>query len=102
MYTCEICNTDKKLVRDHCHDSMMFRGVLCYFCNHKLGWYESDKDFPAKRKNKYKNWVNKYLENIKSYLEKGVTDIPYKSLECKSMKKKLRPSWKNAKLEQLP
>ena len=27
---------------DHCHTSKKVRGLLCHFCNTKLGWFESN------------------------------------------------------------
>jgi len=34
---CQICSSKSKLVYDHCHDTMKFRGVLCNKCNRSLG-----------------------------------------------------------------
>ena len=34
---CEVCGTTERLVYDHCHDSMDFRGVLCRHCNASIG-----------------------------------------------------------------
>ena len=34
---CEICGTNEKLVYDHDHTTMEFRGVLCRGCNSALG-----------------------------------------------------------------
>lgn len=50
---CEICgNSNKhstnkagipnKLSIDHCHNSNVFRGLLCASCNMKLGWFENN------------------------------------------------------------
>lgn len=59
---CEICGKkevartglgqvkENKLCRDHNHNTGNFRGMLCYSCNVKLGWYE-----------KYGAQINKYL-----------------------------------------
>lgn len=43
---CDICTRKfeiKRLVPDHCHKNMKFRGILCYKCNSNLGWYEIKK-----------------------------------------------------------
>lgn len=51
QHSCEICGKKEvvirqenksvdKLARDHNHISGNFRGLLCYSCNVKLGWYE--------------------------------------------------------------
>jgi len=34
---CEICDNQNKIVFDHCHDSLIFRGWLCDPCNRSLG-----------------------------------------------------------------
>lgn len=34
---CEVCGNEDKLVYDHCHDTMNFRGVLCNKCNRSIG-----------------------------------------------------------------
>lgn len=37
---CAICEKQKlKLVIDHCHTKMVFRGLLCYNCNMGLGQF---------------------------------------------------------------
>jgi len=35
---CEICHSDKNLVVDHCHDRVVYRGVVCSNCNKALGF----------------------------------------------------------------
>lgn len=35
--SCEICSSTHKLNYDHCHDTMQFRGVLCWDCNSAIG-----------------------------------------------------------------
>lgn len=34
---CEVCGSTEKLGYDHCHDTMVFRGVLCNKCNRSIG-----------------------------------------------------------------
>lgn len=34
---CEVCSSTHRLQYDHCHDSMGFRGVLCWDCNSAIG-----------------------------------------------------------------
>ncbi len=34
---CEVCGSTNKLCYDHNHDTMEFRGVLCWNCNSALG-----------------------------------------------------------------
>lgn len=34
---CEVCGSDWRLVIDHCHDTMTFRGVICNKCNLSIG-----------------------------------------------------------------
>ena len=46
---CAICFTEKCVTGnsfsiDHDHITGKPRGLLCYSCNHKLGWYELKKD----------------------------------------------------------
>jgi hypothetical protein len=47
---CAICGTDKpggngrKLNVDHCHKTGNVRGVLCFSCNAKLGWFEKNRE----------------------------------------------------------
>jgi hypothetical protein len=42
---CAICNTDldRKYHIDHCHTEMMFRGLLCRFCNTGLGLFKDSQ-----------------------------------------------------------
>ena len=35
--SCEVCGSEKNLCYDHCHETMVFRGVLCRCCNQALG-----------------------------------------------------------------
>jgi len=39
---CQICEKEKKLVVDHCHNSGKVRGLLCYGCNTSLGQFKDD------------------------------------------------------------
>ncbi len=46
---CGICKRHqdeffKDLHIDHIHDTKIVRGLLCFSCNSKLGWYEKWKD----------------------------------------------------------
>jgi hypothetical protein len=41
---CAICDGTNRLVVDHCHASVAFRGILCNSCNVGLGFF---KDNPA-------------------------------------------------------
>jgi hypothetical protein len=41
---CEICNTETKLVVDHCHTSGKFRGRICGLCNTMLGHARDNVD----------------------------------------------------------
>lgn len=34
---CEICHSTDNLVVDHCHDRLIYRGVLCSNCNTAIG-----------------------------------------------------------------
>ena len=43
---CAICNIDKcvtgkNFAIDHDHSTGIVRGLLCFSCNHNLGWYEN-------------------------------------------------------------
>ena len=47
-YACEVCGTDiqntpqKRLVRDHNHDTGQFRGMACDSCNRGLGLFDDN------------------------------------------------------------
>lgn len=41
---CAICTRDLRLVVDHCHDSLVVRGLLCNGCNLGIGYFEDDVD----------------------------------------------------------
>jgi len=38
------CGTQNKLAIDHDHATGLFRGLLCFSCNTKLGWLENNFD----------------------------------------------------------
>lgn len=47
--TCALCpmipdGTHERFCVDHDHVTGKVRGILCKFCNSKLGWYENRKD----------------------------------------------------------
>lgn len=42
--SCEICGATDRLVVDHCHEKMIYRGTLCAHCNSGLGHF---RDNPA-------------------------------------------------------
>jgi hypothetical protein len=57
---CAICNKhqiefNKKLSVDHCHKTMIIRGLLCNHCNIALGYFKDNTD---------------YLKNAIDYLSK--------------------------------
>lgn len=35
--------TQKRLHTDHDHTTGKVRGLLCFYCNHRVGWYEKNK-----------------------------------------------------------
>src|SRR5882762_3909116 len=39
---CLICQQEKKLYVDHCHDTMKVRGLLCHHCNVGIGSLKHD------------------------------------------------------------
>lgn len=41
-YRCKLCQSDKKLVIDHCHSSGKVRGMLCLHCNTGLGQFKDN------------------------------------------------------------
>ena len=43
-HKCCICNTETKLVVDHCHNSLEVRGLLCQQCNTLLGMARDDEN----------------------------------------------------------
>ena len=40
--SCQICGENGKLVFDHCHSSLNFRGTLCNSCNFGLGHFKDN------------------------------------------------------------
>lgn len=57
---CQSCKGEYvKLQRDHCHESRLFRGILCSYCNTLLGAVEfamRDQDRLAQVLKYLKNW----------------------------------------------
>ena len=45
---CAICQIKRRLIKDHNHITGKFRGLLCYSCNVRLGWYENRIDVVEK------------------------------------------------------
>ena len=45
---CEVCGATEKLAVDHCHDSLVVRGILCKHCNTGLGYFRDREDLLAK------------------------------------------------------
>ena len=41
-HACAICKSSARLVIDHCHDTLAFRGLLCNECNVGLGLFRDD------------------------------------------------------------
>lgn len=39
-FLCCICQQKKRLIVDHCHQTGLVRGLLCYRCNIGVGWFE--------------------------------------------------------------
>jgi hypothetical protein len=42
---CAVCKEEAKLVVDHCHDSLVVRGLLCGPCNTGLGMFRDNAGF---------------------------------------------------------
>lgn len=42
LHGCSICSSKENLVVDHCHTSLVVRGVLCASCNKGLGMFQDD------------------------------------------------------------
>lgn len=49
-HPCQICGTicDSSIAIDHCHETGIFRGLLCKPCNNGLGHFMDDPDILAK------------------------------------------------------
>lgn len=43
-FRCKICDKCKSLCVDHDHKTHEVRGLLCKFCNHRVGWFEKYRD----------------------------------------------------------
>lgn len=41
---CYLCGSSGRLCIDHCHETSVFRGVLCYSCNVALGLLKDDPE----------------------------------------------------------
>lgn len=42
--SCEICGGEDRLVVDHCHKKIIFRGTLCHWCNVGLGFFREEQE----------------------------------------------------------
>ena len=74
---CGICGTSKaRLVRDHNHKTKQLRGILCEYCNSRLGSYEKVKLMGWNfKKPSMVFWVKRYGNEIETYLSKPETGI---------------------------
>lgn len=45
---CGICDTKENLCYDHCHDTSLFRGVLCKKCNSGIGMFNDNPELIRK------------------------------------------------------
>lgn len=50
---CDICGSPgdgrwKKLNIDHCHEKLVFRGMLCTNCNRGIGWFKENPELIKK------------------------------------------------------
>src|SRR3990167_8748410 len=59
---CALCSmrpseTKKRFCVDHCHQTGMIRGILCKFCNSKLGWFENRAAAVAKYLDNHHDFV---------------------------------------------
>jgi hypothetical protein len=69
-YKCAICKTllKKKFNVDHCHETNVVRGLLCYSCNTALGKFKDDVDIIYSAFNYIiKNQNKHYLNLLYSY-----------------------------------
>jgi len=81
---CNICKRKKeeteygRLVRDHNHETMMIRGILCDRCNYYLGVIEHClvNGYGNKLETKYRVWVSDYKDAINKHLQ-GNTGIKF-------------------------
>jgi hypothetical protein len=75
MNTCAICGKaaeetiTHRLVRDHDHATMRYRGLLCDLCNNWLGVYEKHLAGARKLRRKHVAWLERYREKIEQHLQ---------------------------------
>ena len=67
---CDYCGrTDRKLVFDHDHDTLKFRGWLCQPCNRGLGALGDDLAIILKNTQRYINQQNQNVANLESFID---------------------------------
>ncbi len=82
MRNCAICEAeetdDRRLVRDHNHATMIFRGMLCDQCNGYLSVYEKHKAGTRKRrlKRKHIDWIAHNRQRIERHLTSNLGPFP--------------------------
>jgi uncharacterized protein involved in tolerance to divalent cations len=71
---CAICEaTERKLIRDHNHETKMIRGVLCDRCNSYVFLFEFQV---ASTSLEYVKWLSAYQEFVENYIKQDI-GIPW-------------------------